>query len=429
MFFQEPVIFERVDYSMSNYFPRFEDSCCEFPWAMSPSNTSERLDDDFRSDIKSEGLSTPPMCTTPDLAYSNPVPTASLADAAASLQSAFCKRPMQRSSLEANFQPTQVKQEVFEVEAHRLNNNNAYPYAHTMQNMEPIGEAAEGVDSQQIDIYRDLILRHLIQDISTTCARLGLPTDASHWTGEHSWKWIGEMCEQFNLPLPQKSTVTGRALLQMNQRDFESFAPHAGDTLYAQLQLWKTAFETYQQHQNNSCGGSFGMTAAESSGPKDWPSSSKSQVSRNFQLFPGVEQMSGFYNEPSPGSICDEELDGVLNIGPMSAMGGSMGEGQQSGSIPFRPSGTVHLWHFIRELLDQPKLYSHCVRWVDRDEGTFKIESSHALARIWGQRKNRSQMNYDKLSRSLRQYYKKGIIQKPEKKQRLVYKFLPPYNL
>nr|CAD2185832.1 unnamed protein product [Meloidogyne enterolobii] len=59
---------------------------------------------------------------------------------------------------------------------------------------------------------------------------------------------------------------------------------------------------------------------------------------------------------------------------------------------------------------------------------TFKIESSHHLARYWGIRKNRAAMNYDKLSRSLRQYYKKGIIQKPEKKQRLVYKFLPPYN-
>jgi SAM pointed domain-containing ETS transcription factor len=91
-------------------------------------------------------------------------------------------------------------------------------------------------------------------------------------------------------------------------------------------------------------------------------------------------------------------------------------------------SGTIHLWHFIRELLDQPKEYASCVRWVDRKEGTFKIESSNQLARAWGLRKNRSAMNYDKLSRSLRQYYKKGIIQKPEKKQRLVYKFLPPYN-
>ncbi|CAK5081321.1 unnamed protein product [Meloidogyne enterolobii] len=91
-------------------------------------------------------------------------------------------------------------------------------------------------------------------------------------------------------------------------------------------------------------------------------------------------------------------------------------------------SGTIHLWHFIRELLDRPKEFEGCVRWVNREEGTFKIESSHHLARYWGIRKNRAAMNYDKLSRSLRQYYKKGIIQKPEKKQRLVYRFLPPYN-
>ncbi|VDK85783.1 unnamed protein product [Cylicostephanus goldi] len=85
-------------------------------------------------------------------------------------------------------------------------------------------------------------------------------------------------------------------------------------------------------------------------------------------------------------------------------------EEQRPSPFP-RHSGTVHLWHFIRELLDHPnKQYGSCVRWVDRDEGTFKIESSHHLARFWGQRKNRAQMNYDKLSRSLRQYYKKGKV-------------------
>lgn len=31
-------------------------------------------------------------------------------------------------------------------------------------------------DAAQMDIYRDLILRHLIQDINTTCTKLGLPT-------------------------------------------------------------------------------------------------------------------------------------------------------------------------------------------------------------------------------------------------------------
>lgn len=34
-------------------------------------------------------------------------------------------------------------------------------------------------------------------------------------------------------------------------------------------------------------------------------------------------------------------------------------------------SGSIHLWHFIKELLDQPKEYSSCVRWVNRQEGTY----------------------------------------------------------
>lgn len=68
------------------------------------------------------------------------------------------------------------------------------------------------------------------------------------------------------------------------------------------------------------------------------------------------------------------------------------------------------------------------IRWLDRKEGVFKIEDSQAVARLWGLRKKRPAMNYDKLSRSLRQYYKKKIMQKTERSQRLVYQFCPPYN-
>lgn len=68
------------------------------------------------------------------------------------------------------------------------------------------------------------------------------------------------------------------------------------------------------------------------------------------------------------------------------------------------------------------------IRWLDRKQGVFKIEDSQAVARLWGLRKKRPAMNYDKLSRSLRQYYKKKIMQKTERSQRLVYQFCPPYN-
>lgn len=59
-------------------------------------------------------------------------------------------------------------------------------------------------------------------------------------------------------------------------------------------------------------------------------------------------------------------------------------------------------------------------------KGIFKIEDSAHVARLWGIRKNRPAMNYDKLSRSIRQYYKKGIIRKPDVSRRLVYQFVNP---
>ena len=45
------------------------------------------------------------------------------------------------------------------------------------------------------------------------------------------------------------------------------------------------------------------------------------------------------------------------------------------------------------------------------------------MARRWGIQKNRPAMNYDKLSRSLRYYYEKGIMQKVAG-ERYVYKFV-----
>ncbi|VDO54530.1 unnamed protein product [Haemonchus placei] len=284
-----------------------------------------------------------------------------------------------------------------------------------------------------MDIYRDLILRHLIQDISTTCAKLGLPTDAQNWTQEHGSRWISEMCQQFSLTPPRQTYLSGRVLLSMTQKDFIALAPEGGDTLYAQLQLWKTgqaaiyapsSAALFQQRYVPPC-------------PRQVVCEPLNSVIAGA-IGNGVQDGHAFFGNgvlPSPSdsdrssnaSMHDSESE--LSSPLMANTQTPPTEEQRPSPFP-RHSGTVHLWHFIRELLDHPnKQYGSCVRWVDRDEGTFKIESSHHLARFWGQRKNRAQMNYDKLSRSLRQYYKKGIIQKPEKKQRLVYKFLPPYNL
>ena len=97
---------------------------------------------------------------------------------------------------------------------------------------------------------------------------------------------------------------------------------------------------------------------------------------------------------------------------------------------PTTRTGTnIHLWQFIKELLLQPQNYGNYIHWVDRQKGIFKIVDSVKVATLWGKRKNRPAMNYDKLSRSLRQYYKKGIMKKTERSQRLVYQFCHPYHM
>lgn len=92
-------------------------------------------------------------------------------------------------------------------------------------------------------------------------------------------------------------------------------------------------------------------------------------------------------------------------------------------------SAHIHLWQFLKELLSSPQTYGTAIRWLDRSRGVFKIEDSVRVARLWGRRKNRPAMNYDKLSRSIRQYYKKGIMKKTERSQRLVYQFCVPYSM
>jgi hypothetical protein len=46
------------------------------------------------------------------------------------------------------------------------------------------------------------------------------------------------------------------------------------------------------------------------------------------------------------------------------------------------------------------------ISWTSK-EGEFKLHQSEEVARMWGMRKNKTNMNYDKLSRALRYYYDK----------------------
>lgn len=62
-------------------------------------------------------------------------------------------------------------------------------------------------------------------------------------------------------------------------------------------------------------------------------------------------------------------------------------------------SRQVQLWHFLLELLGRGE--GGAITWGS-EWGEFVIRDPERLAKLWGERKGKPHMNYDKLSRALR---------------------------
>ncbi|XP_030704888.1 ETS translocation variant 4 isoform X3 [Globicephala melas] len=151
----------------------------------------------------------------------------------------------------------------------------------------------------------------------------------------------------------------------------------------------------------------------------------------NGHRYPGAgvvikqEQMDFSYDSDVPG-YASMYLHAEGFSGP-SPGDGTMGDIKQEGvgafreGPPYQRRGALQLWQFLVALLDDPT-NAHFIAWTGRGM-EFKLIEPEEVARLWGIQKNRPAMNYDKLSRSLRYYYEKGIMQKVAG-ERYVYKFV-----
>ncbi|XP_049868118.1 DNA-binding protein D-ETS-6-like [Pectinophora gossypiella] len=82
--------------------------------------------------------------------------------------------------------------------------------------------------------------------------------------------------------------------------------------------------------------------------------------------------------------------------------------------------GQVQLWQFLLEELANG---APGICWEGPpEEGEFRLSDPDEVARRWGRRKQKPNMNYDKLSRALRYYYDKSIMSKVHGK-RYAYRF------
>jgi Ets-domain len=220
--------------------------------------------------------------------------------------------------------------------------------------------------------------------------------------------------------------------------------------LHAQLEIWKAAYIDSSHIDSNMLASSTAVPSSSGASALSMNSQTSlwnqmlnddSDSDGNFRISLIVEQ---------PLTCClfnlEEETENAMEIDTSSTKSSrdsaKEGEPSATGSVA-KPkkkhhshlqkkgaqSSHIHLWQFLKELLASPQSNGTAIRWLDRSKGIFKIEDSVRVARLWGRRKNRPAMNYDKLSRSIRQYYKKGIMKKTERSQRLVYQFCHPYSL
>ncbi|XP_053384236.1 SAM pointed domain-containing Ets transcription factor-like isoform X2 [Mercenaria mercenaria] len=239
-----------------------------------------------------------------------------------------------------------------------------------------------------------------LQDVEDTCRCLGIARDPLLWTHDQVQQWIVWQCRQFNVPEPNMDIflVSGAELCIMKEEEFRIYAPSAGSTLFARLEVWRSVVEqTTSQIYTD-------VLPTLSSVP--------------VPVSPSRTSSSGSIS-PAPSSCSEPEIKQETPETHTKTC-------DDNDRLPEEPvhhhRQTIQLWQFLKLLLLDGH-YTDCIRWVDRSRGIFKIENSSRVARLWGKRKNRPAMNYDKLSRSIRQYYKKNIIKKTEHSKRLVYQF------
>merc|ERR1711953_827371 len=89
-----------------------------------------------------------------------------------------------------------------------------------------------------------------------------------------------------------------------------------------------------------------------------------------------------------------------------------------------KKGSTLKISQWIVKLLRDPETNPSVIMWEDEPEGKFRVINSTAFAQLWAKEKKNPAMNYEKLSRAMRYYYRNKEIEMV-KGERLTYKFGP----
>ncbi|XP_011495988.1 PREDICTED: DNA-binding protein Ets97D [Ceratosolen solmsi marchali] len=224
--------------------------------------------------------------------------------------------------------------------------------------------------------------------------RLKIPTDPKDWTQTHVKHWLQWAVRQFNLVSLKLVdwNITGNQLCNLTLEEFQTKVPlDPGDIFWTHLELLrKCKFVAVVQKdfipQTNDCISKKTV---------------KSKNQKSLKVRPIVNQQTRIINVPLTN----------LDSTPLSLATSSRTVN----------NGQIQLWQFLLELLTDRE-HKGAIQWIGT-EGEFKLNQPETVAQLWGARKNKPSMNYEKLSRALRYYYDGDMISKVQGK-RFVYKFV-----
>ncbi|XP_018082238.1 fli-1 proto-oncogene, ETS transcription factor beta S homeolog isoform X1 [Xenopus laevis] len=241
--------------------------------------------------------------------------------------------------------------------------------------------------------------------------RVIVPADPLVWSQDHVSQWLDWAVKEYGLcdvNTSEMQGVDGKELCRMTREDFLRMASsYSTEMLMSHLAYLRQNSPTFTYsvvpalpaHQPAPRHPVKTEPLYEDVRRQSWSSSGGSVHRVSPPLTPGITSTTNTVRSPQ---------DPYQVLGPTSSRLSNPGSGQ------------IQLWQFLLELLSD-SCNSSCIAWEGLN-GEFKMTDPDEVARRWGERKSKPNMNYDKLSRALRYYYDKNIMSKVHGK-RYAYRF------
>uniref|UniRef100_A0A672V3V7 ETS transcription factor ERG n=1 Tax=Strigops habroptila TaxID=2489341 RepID=A0A672V3V7_STRHB len=244
-------------------------------------------------------------------------------------------------------------------------------------------------------------------NMTTNERRVIVPADPTLWSTDHVRQWLEWAVKEYGLPdvdILLFQNIDGKELCKMTKDDFQRLTPsYNADILLSHLHYLRERGATFIFPNTSVYPEAAQRITTRPGMNNDHLLYALPNWKNNYMVFPFSA------TQPSSSTVPKTEDQRPQLGGPDI-------------SFSFSPtgSGQIQLWQFLLELLSDSS-NSNCITW-EGTNGEFKMTDPDEVARRWGERKSKPNMNYDKLSRALRYYYDKNIMTKVHGK-RYAYKF------